>query len=236
MTTRKYVWTFVLFFLLLLAAPILFFLGLTLKDQVPLLFPCLAVAAAVSLILGVLTVVLHHKDLVAYDVKRASERLETIDFTTVEASVSADALTRRLEADGYLCKRRGLYYKREDESTGDGSVTGHYYAALLKVETSLDIEGLLPFFGAGASVCNVAYIFVEDVDPVVSAQVMQYVKDTVLCEASPKGLRSLLHPKKIFAPIVITRDRVCYLKAGSPLGAYRDALRSGCRILKPYIK
>ena len=65
MTTKKYIFTFVLFFILLVAAPILFFSGFFLKEKNVLIFCVFASIACISLISAIAVIVLNYKKLVA---------------------------------------------------------------------------------------------------------------------------------------------------------------------------
>ena len=122
MTTKKYIFTFVLFFILLAAAPILFFSGFFLKEKNVLIFCVFASIACISLISAIAVIVLNYKKLVAYDVNRIENKFKSLDFSMIEESIDESKIYVKLKNHGYTKTAENMFHKKVEEDVGDGGI------------------------------------------------------------------------------------------------------------------
>ena len=227
MTTKKYILIFTLFFLLLVAAPILFFWGLLQREDSIPSFYVLVTLACVSLILAITFIVIHYKKLVAYDAVRINNRIQSLNFSAIAYSVTANELCEKLQACGYTKTSENIFHRSIEDDVGDGGiVVSHYYAALLPIDTTVDITTLLHSFSKGMTTYNIGYLFIrENVDYNLDL-LKSYIKETVVdVETHRYGYN------KFFTPIVITDERIYYLKTGSFFSEYKRGVTEGLRAL-----
>ena len=227
MTTKKYILTFIVFFLLLAAFPMLFFLGLSLKEDSITSFYVLATVACVSLISAITFIVLNYKKLVAYDSVKIKNKIQNLDFSIIESSVTANELREKLKACGYTQTTESSFHKKVENDVGDGGiVVSHYYAALLQINMTVDIATLLEQFSKGMTTYNIGYIFVrENIDHNLE-MLKNYIKETVIDVETHR-----YRYNKFFTPIIITDERIYYLKTGSFISEYKHGVIEGLRVL-----
>lgn len=226
MTTKKYIFTFILFFILLAAAPILFFSGFFLKEKNVLIFCVFASIACISLISAITFIAINYKKLVTYDSVRIKNKIQNLDFATIEYSVTANELIEKLKTRGYAKIAENIFHRKIEDDVGDGIVVSHYYAALLQTNTTVDIATLLEQFSKGMTTYNIGYIFVkENIDYNLDV-LKNYIKETVV-DVETHGYRY----NKFFAPIIITDEKIYYLKVGSFISEYKHGVVEGLRVL-----
>jgi len=227
MTTKKYIFTFVLFFILLAAAPILFFCGLSLKEDLITSFYVLATVACVSLISAITFIAINYKKLVAYDSVRIKNKIQNLDFAAIEYSVTANELIEKLKTRGYAKIAENIFHRKIEDDVGDGGiVVSHYYAALLQINMTVDIATLLEQFSKGMTTYNIGYIFVrENIDHNLDV-LKNYIKETVVDVETHR-----YRYNKFFTPIIITDEKIYYLKVGSFISEYKHGVVEGLRVL-----
>ena len=227
MTTKKYIFTFILFFILLAAAPILFFSGFFLKEKNVLIFCVFASIACISLISAIAVIVLNYKKLVAYDSVKIKNKIQNLDFATIEYSVTANELIEKLKTRGYAKIAENIFHRKIGDDVGDGGiVVSDYYAALLQINTTVDIATLLEQFSKGMTTYNIGYIFIkENIDHNLDV-LKNYIKETVVDVETHR-----YRYNKFFAPIIITDEKIYYLKVGSFISEYKHGVVEGLRVL-----
>ena len=181
MTTKKYILTFIVFFLLLAATPILFFCGLSLKEDSIISFYVLVTVSCVSLISAITFIAINYKKLVTYDSVKIKNKIQILDFATIEYSVTANELIEKLKTRGYAKIAENIFQRKIEDDVGDGGiVVSHYYAALLQINMTVDIATLLEQFSKGMTTYNIGYIFVrENIDHNLDV-LKNYIKETVV--------------------------------------------------------
>ena len=226
MTTKKYILTFIVFFLLLAATPILFFCGLSLKEDSITSFYVLVTVACVSLISAITFIAINYKKLVAYDSVKIKNKIQNLDFATIEYSVTANELIEKLKTRGYAKIAENIFHRKIEDDVGDGIVVSHYYAALLQINTTVDIATLLEQFSKGMTTYNIGYIFIkENIDHNLDV-LKNYIKETVVDVETYR-----YRYNNFFAPIIITDEKIYYLKVGSFISEYKHGVVEGLRVL-----
>ncbi len=227
MATKKYILTFIVFFLLLAAAPTLFFWGLSLKEDSITSFYVFVMVACVSLISAITFIAINYKKLVAYDSVKIKNKIQNVDFTTIEYSVTANELCEKLKTRGYAKTTENIFYRKIEDDVGDGGiVVSHYYAALLQINMTVDIAMLLEQFSKGMTTYNIGYIFVRENSAQNLDVLKNYIKETVVDVETHR-----YRYNKFFTPIVITDEKIYYLKAGSFMSEYKHGVIEGLRVL-----
>ena len=181
MTTKKYILTFIVFFLLLAATPILFFCGLSLKEDSIISFYVLVTVSCVSLISAITFIAINYKKLVTYDSVKIKNKIQILDFATIEYSVTANELIEKLKTRGYAKIAENIFQRKIEDDVGDGGiVVSHYYAALLQINMTVDIATLLEQFSKGMTTYNIGYIFVIENIAHNLDVLKNYIKETVV--------------------------------------------------------
>ena len=83
MTTKKYVFTFIVLTILLVLSSTLLFIGIILKDTNIYLFYIFLITSIISFISAIIFIVMNYKKLLSYDQKRISNKIENLDFSVV---------------------------------------------------------------------------------------------------------------------------------------------------------
>ena len=227
MTTKKCILTLIVFFLLLVAAPALFFWGLSLKEDSTISYYVFATVACVSLISAITFIALNHKKLIAYDSVKIKNKIQNLDFSAIEYSVTANELCEKLKTCGYAKTAENIFHRKIEDDVGDGGIAvSHYYVALLQINMTVDIATLLEQFSKGMTTYNIGYIFVkENIDHNLD-MLKNYIKETVVDVETHR-----YRYNKFFTPIVITDEKIYYLKAGSFISEYKHGVVEGLRVL-----
>lgn len=227
MTTKKNILIFIVFFLLLAATPILFFCGLSLKEDSIISFCVLVTVSCVSLISAITFIAINYKKLVAYDSVKIKNKIQNLDFATIEYSVTANELVEKLKTRGYAKIAENIFHRKIEDDVGDGGiVVSHYYAALLQINMTVDIATLLEQFSKGMTTYNIGYIFVRE-NIVHNLNVLKnYIKETVVDVETHR-----YRYNKFFTPIIITDEKIYYLKVGSFISEYKHGVVEGLRVL-----
>ena len=225
MTTKKYILTFIVFFLLLAATPILFFCGLSLKEDSIISFYVLVTVSCVSLISAITFIAINYKKLVTYDSVKIKNKIQILDFATIEYSVTANELIEKLKTRGYAKIAENIFQRKIEDDVGDGGiVVSHYYAALLQINMTVDIATLLEQFSKGMTTYNIGYIFVIENIAHNLDVLKNYIKETVVDVETHRY-------NKFFTPIIIPDERIYYLKVGSFISEYKHGVVEGLRVL-----
>ena len=101
MTSKKYVFTFIVFTILLVLFSTLFFIGIILKERNIYLFYILLITSIISFISAIIFIVMNYKKLLSYDQKRISNKIENLDFSVVNININEECLISRLHCNGY---------------------------------------------------------------------------------------------------------------------------------------
>ncbi len=227
MTTKKYILTLVVFLLLLAAVPTLFFLGLSLKEDSIVSFYLFATVACVSLISAIIFITINYKKLVAYDSIKIKTKIQNLDFTAIEYSVTENELCEKLKTCGYAPKTENIFHRKVETDVGDGGiVVNHYYAALSQINVTVNIATLLEQFSKGMTTYNIEYIFVRDNVDRNLDMLKNYIKETVVDVETHRHRHD-----NFFIPIVITDEKIYYLKAGAFISKYKHGVSEGLRVL-----
>ena len=195
MITKKYILTFIVFFILLVASPISFFWGLSLKEASITSFYAFVSVACASLISAITFISINYKKLVAHDSIKIKNKIQSLDFTTIEYSLTVNELCEKLKARGYVKTAENIFCRTIEDDVGDGGiVVSQYYAALLQINMTLDIATLLEQFSKGMTTYNIGYIFVrENIDQNLDV-LKKYIKETVVdVEIHRYRYKSFLH-------------------------------------------
>lgn len=209
MTTKKYVITFIIFALLLVLTLSLFFSGLFIKEHNSVAFYILVVFSFISLAFAIIFIAINYKELVNYDVKKLNKKMDNLDFSIIDISISESDLKSKLIGYGYT-NTKDVFHKVVDENCGDGNIVNHYYATIHKTNEVIDIQEILGKFGKGMTTYNIGYIFVNGNVEENMEIIKNYIKATILDVK--------VHPykyKNFFVPILISNNKVYYIKEKS---------------------
>ena len=226
MTTQKYVITFVVFALLLVLTLSFFFGGLYIKEHSSVAFYILIAFSFISLAVAIIFIAVNYKELVNYDVKKLNKKIDNLDFSIIDISISESDLKSKLIGYGYT-NTKDVFHKVVDENCGDGNIVNRYYAIIHKTNEVIDIQEILKSFGKGMTTYNIGYIFVnENLDENIE-MIKNYIKATILDVK--------VHPykyKKFFVPILISNNRCYYIKEkGILMNTYQFGVVEGIRII-----
>ena len=226
MTTKKYVITFIVFALLLVLASSLFFGGLFIKEHSSVAFYILIAFSCLCLIFAIIFIAINYKDLVNYDFKKLNKKIDNLDFSIIDISISESELRSKLIRDGYT-NTKEIFHKIFEENCGDGHVVNHYYATILKTNDIVDIQGLLESFNKGMTTYNIGYIFINgNVEENIEI-IKNYIKETIL----DVKIHAYKY-KNFFVPIIITNDRIYYIKEdGIFMDTYKFGVIEGVRVI-----
>jgi len=219
MTIKKYIFILSVFSVFCLTSLILLYMGLE-KNSLTFIL-----AACISFIFSIVFIALNYKKLAEYEYGRIRNKVKNLDFSCIETTASQTELFEKLEIHGYKKTANGLYHKAV---SGDDeiSVVEHYYVALLTSEAEINIQKFLEKFNKRLLTYNIGYVFLtENIDQNLEA-LKNYMKETVLDVETHRYGRF----KKFFTPIIITPNKIYYLKAGSFMNEYRMALREGLHV------
>ena len=91
---------------------------------------------------------------------------------------------------------------------------------------TVDIATLLEQFSKGMTTYNIGYIFVrENIDHNLDV-LKNYIKETVVDVETHR-----YRYNKFFTPIIITDEKIYYLKVGSFISEYKHGVVEGLRVL-----
>lgn len=166
------------------------------------------------------------KKINAYDAERVKSKLKDVDFSIIEASVNENEIGEKLKDCGYTQNAEGLFHKKVEENVGDGAINVHYYAAIFQANADIDISKYVETYSKRAMSYNIGYVFVNENEERNLETLKNYIKETVV-DVEMHRYRY----KQFFAPIIITKDKIYYLKAGSIFSEYKDGVIEGLRIL-----
>ena len=226
MTTKKYVFTFVIFALLCVLTLSLFFGGLLIREHSLLTFYVLITFSCISLVFAVVFIAINYKALINFDTQKLNEKIENLDFSIIDTPISQSEIYNNLMKLGYT-NEKGFFHKAIEENCGDGNIVNHYYATIRKTNEVIDIQEILKSFGKGMTTYNIGYIFVnENVDENMEI-IKNYIKTTILDVKE--------HPykyKNFFVPILISSNKVYYIKEkGIFMNTYQFGVVEGIRII-----
>lgn len=228
MTTKKYVFTFIVFTILLVLSSTLLFIGIILKETNIYLFYILLIASIISFISAIIFIVMNYKKLLSYDQKRISNKIENLDFSVVNININEECLISRLHRNGYRYDEKIYYKKVAGDRFDEYSYDQYYYTFILNVKDNFNYNEYLCVLDKGFNIHNIGFIFIVDNDERILKQVKEYIKNT-LTDTQTKSYKY----KKFFVPIIILNDSVYYFeyKTGIFLTKYGQALDEGLKIL-----
>lgn len=228
MTTKKYVFTFIVFTILLVLSSTLLFIGIILKETNIYLFYILLITSIISFISAIIFIVMNYKKLLSYDQKRISNKIENLDFSVVNININEECLISRLHCNGYRYDEKIYYKKVVGDRFDEYSYDQYYYTFILNVKDNFNYNEYLCVLDKGFNIHNIGFIFIVDNDERILKQVKEYIKNTIT-DTQTKSYKY----KKFFVPIIILNDSVYYFeyKTGIFLTKYGQALDEGLKIL-----
>ena len=228
MTTKKYVFTFIVFTILLVLSSTLLFIGIILKETNIYLFYILLITSIISFISAIIFIVMNYKKLLSYDQKRISNKIENLDFSVVNININEECLISRLHRNGYRYDEKIYYKKVVGDRFDEYSYDQYYYTFILNVKDNFNYNEYLCVLDKGFNIHNIGFIFIVDNDERILKQVKEYIKNTIT-DTQTKSYKY----KKFFVPIIILNDSVYYFeyKTGIFLTKYGQALDEGLKIL-----
>ena len=228
MTTKKYVFTFIVFTILLVLSSTLLFIGIILKETNIYLFYILLITSIISFISAIIFIVMNYKKLLSYDQKRISNKIENLDFSVVNININEECLISRLHRNGYRYDEKIYYKKVAGDRFDEYSYNQYYYTFILNVKDNFSYNEYLCVLDKGFNIHNIGFIFIVDNDERILKQVKEYIKNTIT-DTQTKSYKY----KKFFVPIIILNDSVYYFeyKTGIFLTKYGQALDEGLKIL-----
>ena len=229
MTTKKYVFTFIVFTILLVLSSTLLFIGIILKETNIYLFYILLITSIISFISAIIFIVMNYKKLLSYDKKRISNKIENLDFSVVNININEECLISRLHRNGYRYDEKIYYKKVVGDRFDEYSYDQYYYTFILNVKDNFNYNEYLCVLDKGFNIHNIGFIFIVDNDERILKQVKEYIKNTII-DTQTKSYKY----KKFFVPIIILNDSVYYFeyKTGIFLTKYSQALDEGLKILE----
>lgn len=228
MSTKKYVFTFIVFTILLVLSSTLLFIGIILKETNIYLFYIFLITSIISFISAIIFIVMNYKKLLSYDQKRISNKIENLDFSVVNINISEEYLISRLHHNGYRYDEKIYYKKVAGDRFDEYSYDQYYYTFILNVKDNFNYNEYLCVLDKGFNIHNIGFIFIIDNDERILKQVKEYIKNTIT-DTQTKFYKY----KKFFVPIIILNDSVYYFeyKTGIFLNKYGQALDEGLKIL-----
>lgn len=228
MTKLEYILIFVVFALLLSGACALFVLGLYFSETNTDLSVILYVGCGILAIAAFVLVLLNYKKLTAFDNRKLAEKLKDKDYTCVDCHIDEDSCRIRLKDDGYWHPMHSIniLYEKVVIPGGDSDNIYHYYVKVVRVDGIVDINEILVGFNKGLTTYNAACIYIDENIEENLTILKEYIKQSILDNET--------HPNKykcFFAPLIFTKDKVYYLKAGSVFREYRIVLKKIINIL-----
>ena len=228
MTTKKYVFTYIVFTLLLALSSALLFTGIIVKENNIYLFYILIITSIISFISAIIFIVMNYKKLLSYDQKRISNKIKNLDFSVVNININEERLILWLQCNGYRKDKRIYYKKVAGDRFDEYSYDQYYYTFILNVKDNFNYNEYLCVLDKGFNIHNIGFIFIVDNDERILKQVKEYIKNTII-DTQTKSYKY----KKFFVPIIIMNDSVYYFeyKTGIFLTKYGQALDEGLKIL-----
>lgn len=228
MTTKKYVFMFIVFTILLVLSSTLLFIGIILKETNIYLFYILLITSIISFISAIIFIVMNYKKLLSYDQKRISNKIENLDFSVVNININEECLISRLHRNGYRYDEKNYYKKVAGDRFDEYSYDQYYYTFILNVKDNFNYNEYLRVLDKGFNIHNIGFIFIVDNDERILKQVKEYIKNTIT-DTQTKSYKY----KKFFVPIIILNDSVYYFeyKTGIFLTKYGQTLDEGLKIL-----
>ena len=229
MTTKKYVFTFIVFTILLVLSSTLLFIGIMLKETNIYLFYILLITSIISFISAIIFIVINYKKLLSYDQKRISNKIENLDFSVVNININEERLISRLHRNGYRYDEKIYYKKVAGDRFDEYSYDQYYYTFILNVKDNFNYNEYFCVLDKGFNIHNIGFIFIVDNDERILKQVKEYIKNTII-DTQTKSYKY----KNFFVPIIILNDSVYYFeyKTGIFLTKYGQALDEGLKILE----
>ena len=225
MTTKKYILIYAAFLFMLALCPVLFFVGCYFKETNTLLFYILIILSLISLTSAIILIISKYKKLISYDVMRIKKKINDLDFTSIETSVTKNEIINRLISNGYKFINAEILYKEVEVNCGDGGIILSYCAKLITVDNELNLEQCLDGFNKGLTNYNIGYVFIGgDLEENLHL-LKEYIKDTIVDVEVHR-----YKYKNFFVPIIISENKIYYLKGGSFISEYKTALKAGTQI------
>lgn len=228
MTTKKYVFTLIVFTLLLVLSSTLLFIGIILKETNIYLFYLFLITSIINFISTIIFIVMNYKKLLSYDQKRISNKIENLDFSVSNININEECLISRLHRNGYRYDEKIYYKKVAGDRFDEYSYNQYYYTFILNVKDNFNYNEYFCVLDKGFNIHNIGFIFIVDNEERILKQVKEYIKNTIT-DTQTKSYKY----KKFFVPIIILNNSVYYFeyKTGIFLTKYGQALDEGLKIL-----
>ena len=226
MTNKKYVLTFIVFALLLILVLILFFVGLSFKETNEVVFCIFAAGAFLCLIAAIFFIAIKYKELIAYDERRINKMISNLDYSVMDVSIPERDLRDRLIHFGYT-ENKEIFHKVSEDNCGDGIVVNNYYVTIHKMNKEIDFQKIIECYNKGMTTYNIGYVFLDENIEDNLGKTKEYIIETI------KDVKMHAYNyQKFFVPIIITKDRVFYVKeAGIFMDAYMFGVIEAVRVV-----
>lgn len=227
MTTRKYVLCHITYASLLIISLISFFSSLSIKED-SLIKKILLIISLVSFVLAILIIVFNIKKFQEYDTNKISSDIENIEYKTINTSISFNECFNGLFLNGYNRLTKELFVKKSTVSPEEFD-TNENHIKLIRIDNIINIEECLQDYSKNNN--NIALIFIENNINENLDILKEYIKETMIdVEVHIYGY------KVFFAPIIITKDKIYYIKDGSIISIYRESVSVGIDFINKVIK
>ena len=196
--------------------------GTAVYPEHPVAFCFLIGASALCFVFLVLTVALNYKKVRSIRQKMIKEIIEALEYSVVEKSIDVYKLRQRLEEKGYKQLGECLYWRYEHI----GKHTYDYKAMIIEEKDVLypdihTIDADIPYFSE-----STAYVFLDGKLEENLREVMNYVR-----EVNFEIEKNIFSEKRLFSPIIITKDKVYFIEAKGLVNSYTSGIKTGLEIL-----
>ena len=225
MSTKKYILTHIVFAVLLALCPTLFFMGYYFKELNIFWFYVLLLLSFVFLSSAIIFLVLNRKNMTLYEKNKILNKIKDLDFKVLNSTLSESECINKLIMNGYRNLENNILHKEIEENCGDSYVILNYYAKLIRVDNTVNIQQCLEGFTKGFTNYNIGYIFINENLEHNLNLLKVYIKDTIVDVEVHR-----YKYKNFFVPIIISENKIYYLKGGSFISEYKTALKAGTQI------
>lgn len=227
MTRKKYIIIHIIFILLMVISLTLFGYGLSIKDKDSFMFSLLMIVCFISLASTIIFIIFNYKKLVSYEADKIKEKIEDLDYTTIDYLIDEKECFNKLLCSGYRIKSNEFLEKKVEIDTGDGGFFIYYSAKIIQIDGLIDISSCLEGYKKELCNINLCYIFInENIDENLNI-LKEYIKATIV----DTKIHSYRY-KNYFIPMIIANNKVYYINYGTFLNNYKDGVKEGIKIFK----
>ena len=174
---------------------------------------------------AIIFLVLNRKKITLYEKNKILNKIKDLDFKVLNFTLSESECINKLIMNGYRNLKNNILHKEIEENCGDGDVILNYYAKLIRVDNTVNIQQCLEGFTKGFTNYNIVYIFINGNLEHNLNLLKVYIKDTIVDVEVHR-----YKYKNFFVPIIISENKIFYLKGGSFISEYKTALKAGTQI------